>query len=723
MTLYETIDLLKKIALKHPNIGSASEGNIYEYMNANPSVKYGVFFITQGTHSQDEMFNHFEFTLFYVDRLVDDMEENRLQIQSIGKEILSNILTFFCEEFEAECDNITYQPFTQKFVDMTAGIYSTITIDVPKDVICPEEYWNEDWKVPVVVIRNQDKRVVFTENGTYTIDYDPNTYTGLGNVEVDVNIDVDSYYNQGKTDGVNEQKSKLSQITISENGTYSKEDGYSEVVVDVPDLNGSYDEGYSQGQADVAANARVLNVTENGNYLSKFSDPIPIGTITGVYNDGTEFNNYAELNGKIFNTKIAGSLDSRLEFWYKGDSKVTSGGEAIIIGSGDIDNSDCFRVRYTTYYNDRITTEIGNSTVYFYDWDDTVWHHLIVSKAEGLWIDGDKKGDFSPTNTINGEFFINGISYAKYANANGCYGMIKIDDVVIIPTADGFLNTNTGELLEVVKDGSYTYTEGQVKYGEGELYKTINVNVIPKINPQKTRLKFGYSTFAKVPEWADFTGVEDLESMFRNCSNLQTLEGIDFSNTKNMAYAFQNCPLTNLDYFTPSNSLLRINNAFENCGNLRIIPNMDLSSVLDANGLFDGCGSIEEIGDINFENATSISSFLKCYGDGHPIRKIGVFNVPKVDNMSDFFYYSFSPVTRNNLTEMGGFIGLKCNWDGGNGLDSCPNLTYQSCINVLNGLADVTELGGRRLKVHPNFLTTVGEEISIGTNKGWTITA
>ena len=238
MTLYETIDLLKKIALKHPNIGSASEGNIYEYMNANPSVKYGVFFITQGTHSQDEMFNHFEFTLFYVDRLVDDMEENRLQIQSIGKEILSNILTFFCEEFEAECENISFQPFTQRFVDETAGIYSTITIDVPKDIICPEEYWKEDWVAPVTVIRNQDKRVVFTENGTYTIDYDPTTYTGLGNVEVEVNIDVDSYYNQGKTDGVNEQKSKLSQITISENGTYSKEDGYNEIVVDVTDLNG-----------------------------------------------------------------------------------------------------------------------------------------------------------------------------------------------------------------------------------------------------------------------------------------------------------------------------------------------------------------------------------------------------------------------------------------------------------------------------------------------------
>jgi hypothetical protein len=97
--------------------------------------------------------------------------------------------------------------------------------------------------------------------------------------------------------------------------------------------------------------------------------------------------------------------------------------------------------------------------------------------------------------------------------------------------------------------------------------------------------------------------------------------------------------------------------------------------------------------------------------------------VPNLENISDFFHYSFSPVIRVNLTEMGGFIGLKCNWDGGCGLDSCPNLTYQSCINILNGLADVTELGGRTLKVHPNFLTTVGDEIGIGTNKGWTITA
>jgi hypothetical protein len=48
---------------------------------------------------------------------------------------------------------------------------------------------------------------------------------------------------------------------------------------------------------------------------------------------------------------------------------------------------------------------------------------------------------------------------------------------------------------------------------------------------------------------------------------------------------------------------------------------------------------------------------------------------------------------------------------------------------VLNGLFDFVSAGispasnEGKLKVHQNFLNLVGDEISIGTNKGWTITA
>ena len=313
-------------------------------------------------------------------------------------------------------------------------------------------------------------QIKISKNGTYAKE------DGYSKVIVNV-PDLNGSYDEGKTDGVNEQKSKLVSINITENGTYTKEDGYNKIVVEVPNSSGDYNKGYEQGQADVAANARVLEVTENGVYRSKFSDPIiPTNyTVTGVYADGTKFYNYAQLGGKVFNTKIAGSIDSRLEFWYKGDNKTSYWD--VIIGSGDIDDVNCFQVRYYSSKNNILQIEVGNSNATIKSWNDTVWHHLIVSKAEGLWIDGEKKRDFSPTNTINGEFFINGIRYDFNKNANGCFGMIKIDDVVIIPTANGFLNTNTGELLEIVQDGTYTFTENLPIYGEGELYKTINVNV------------------------------------------------------------------------------------------------------------------------------------------------------------------------------------------------------------------------------------------------------
>ena len=726
MTLYETIDLLKKIALKHPNIGSASEGNIYEYMNANPSVKYGVFFITQGTHSQDEMFNHFDFTLFYVDRLVDDMEENRLQIQSIGKEILSNILTFFCEEFDAECENISFQPFTQRFVDETAGIYSTITIDVPKDVICPEEYWKEDWATPVTVIRNQDKRVVFTENGTYTIDYDPTTYTGLGNVEVNVDIDVDSYYNQGKTDGINEQKSKLEAINITENGTYTKEDGYSKVVVNVPDLNGDYNEGYEQGQADISAKARVLEVTENGTYMSKFSDPIIPANVTGVYADNTEFYNYALISNTIYSTGIIPNQNTRLEFWFKPYGTEYEAWE-IIIGSqrGD-DTSDTFQVRrYLAGINDFVA-EIGTSEVSF-TMSENEWHHIIMSVADGFVLDGTKIGDFSENMTdSNTPLQIGGcIIFNGQRTEEGYYGMIKIDDNIIIPTENGFKNVTTNQILQTLKDGSYTYTENLPIYGEGELYKTINVNVIPKINLQKTGLKLGYSTFKEVPEWVDFEGITDMINMFYFCSNLQTIPMINTSNVVNMERMFYNC-------------------------GIQTIPLLDTSKVSNANGMFYYCGSLKTLpNNFNFGKCTNLSemfynagltdySFLETWvinpnaSMDRMINNTNTTYVPAIPCVGSTSYYqsaifwTFGDYSK--LTYFGGWIGRKYNVDKDNILKKIPNLTYESCISILNNLYDFTGNGETpdsnqvQLKVHQNFLDAVGNEISIGTSRGWTIT-
>lgn len=714
MTLYETINLLNDIALKHPNINSVGEGNIYDYMNTNPSIKYGVFFITQGSHSQDDMFNHFEFTLFYVDRLLSDMENNRLQIQSIGKEMLSNIINFFCEEFDGECENIRFQPFTQKFADETAGVYATIIIDIPKDIICPEEYWEESWYTPITVIRNQDKSVVFTENGTYIIDYDPTIYTGLGTVTVDVNIDTDSYYESGytegydkgntdgyadgyeigneegyangKTDGIAEGYADGYEIGNTEGYANGKTDGYNEGYEE--GFAVSYDEGYNKGQEDIAANARVLDVTENGVYVSKFTQD---SDYEMPYEEtGDDFWSYATLTNQAYNTNITVTQDSVIELWYKGDNEKTNDGWNTIFGCLDGDDTN-FYLGYRPSYNNNLRGFLGEKEIQF-SWDDTVWHHIIM-KNDGLWIDDVLIGSFNSTKTFASILDINGTWDWWGRNANGCFGMIKIDDVVIIPTADGFLNTSTNELLEIVKEGSYVFTEIQRPIAEGELYKTITVNVPPKISVKDTGLKFGNSTFKEVPEWADFEGATDLSNMFNDCTLLQTIPLIDTSNVTNMS------------------------EMFNDCSNLQTIPIIDTSNATNMYRMFGSCNNLQTIPQIDTSNVTDISRmFYSC----NNLVSLPKFDCTKVTNIDRHLYG-----TKNNLTDVGGWENLSCNWNDNYGLVTCPNLTYQSCINVLNGLYDFIGNGStetRTLKVHANFLTTVGDEISIGTNKGWTIT-
>ena len=543
-------------------------------------------------------------------------------------------------------------------------------------------------------------------------------YDGIKAVEVNAQPIFDEGYNVGNAEGIEvgkaEQKALLVPVTITENGTYENENGYSTIEVNVPDVNGSYDEGYTDGYAEgeakgienageiIAETARVLDITENGLYVSRYSEIPTPDVITGVYPDGTVFSNYAELYGKVFNTNIPATPTTRLEMWYKGDNTLAGDAYNLIIGAGKYDDSNVYQIRYNFASNTDVKFELGYS--YFsYTWDENAWHHILIAKEVedasfmSLWIDEVKVGDFgniafNPQST----FYINGIEYdlGGQRRANGCFGMIKIDDTIIIPTADGFRNTNTGELLEVVEVGSYDFTDNMI-IPEGNLIKTVNVNVVPKIDIVKAGIKFGYSSFATIPEWADFSNVTDMSYMFNECNSLTSIPQLDTSNVTKMYYMF--CK----------------------CSNLTTIPLIDTSNVTDMVYMFGSCSNLQTIPLIDTSNVTNMEGmFYYC----NKLTSISMLDTSKVTKISDYF--------RNgggSLTDVGGWKNLKIDWNDNNGLVKCPNLTYQSCINILNGLWDFRGNGDaittKTLKVHSNFITTVGDEISIGTNKGWIITA
>lgn len=273
MTLYNIVSILKAVAASQPNIRTTTDGSVYDALNTNPAIQYDVFHISQTNHQEDFETDYYGLQLFYISRLEDSLEDNRLQIQSIGKEILGNVIRTFCENFAIDYPTITYIPFTQKFNDLTAGVYCNVRLEVPKDLVCADDYIAEVvpgsglklqdigititenglrvitadaeydgigeirivTDVPQTTADLQYKEVEYTENGEYVVRPDPD-YDGLTEVAVSINVPQGQGYEEGYEDGVADQKAKLSAITITENGDYNREDGYSAITVNVPSI-------------------------------------------------------------------------------------------------------------------------------------------------------------------------------------------------------------------------------------------------------------------------------------------------------------------------------------------------------------------------------------------------------------------------------------------------------------------------------------------------------
>ena len=140
MTLYEFTHILMGIAESQPAINSVTEGSIYQNLNANPSLRYYNCNISQIEHRQDDEFFYFGYNIFVTERLLDD-ESNRLEAQSTAIETLKNIIATVLEEHDVYLyDEILYNTFTQRFVDMTAGAYATVRFRVPLSYLCEEVF-------------------------------------------------------------------------------------------------------------------------------------------------------------------------------------------------------------------------------------------------------------------------------------------------------------------------------------------------------------------------------------------------------------------------------------------------------------------------------------------------------------------------------------------------------------------------------------------------------
>jgi hypothetical protein len=622
------------------------------------------------------------------------------------------------------------------------------------------------------------RELVVIENGEYTIT--PNKgYMGIEEVKVIVDLPIEEIqlenynkgysegyaegesdgYNGGYSDGLSEgyaegvedQKEKLDSISITTNGTYEKEDGYNHIIVEVPDLNGSYDEGYSDGYIvgedvgyskgvdeareivgeEIAQTARVLDITENGIYTSQYTqddDYRKPEIVTGVFGDGTYFYDYANFNYET-DTKITTSKNTKIKVWYKYPDVYNN-----YIVTTKLKGLYSFYIRSN---NNKLCANIANQEVSF-SAEKNKWYCVELSYADGFCINGVKIADFS--NNLNMFDTI----YIGTSNEQNTIGMVIIDDHIFIPRKEGFYDVTTEEYL-THNDGFYQYfnnfTEPVV---EGNLIRTINVNVPPKLSDRK--INFGYSTFDKIPDGLiDWKKITNMNFMFRECTQLTDLGDIDTSNVTLFDFAFYNClnlsdfkniDLSNalsLDYtfsytkiddetiakFNTAN-VTNMRQTFANCSAIKVFPSINTSNVTIFNSLLSESLELEEVMPIDTSKAIDMQGMFYSFGGEHKLRKLPEFECGNVLYMNTMFSYYQDRM--DYFTDCGGWKNLKCNWNDNYGLRACANLSYESCINILNGLADVTTIGSRTLKVHQNFLDLVGDKISIATAKNWVIT-
>ena len=127
MTLREIYTYLESLAQDIPDIRTTLENDVLK-LNTMRGVEYGVFAVTQNTHTSSPGWMRFNLNLFYIDRLTNS-GDNEVQVQSHAIEVLQNLLR---KAEELQVDEVRYTTFTNRFQDLCAGAWAEVVLETPE---------------------------------------------------------------------------------------------------------------------------------------------------------------------------------------------------------------------------------------------------------------------------------------------------------------------------------------------------------------------------------------------------------------------------------------------------------------------------------------------------------------------------------------------------------------------------------------------------------------
>lgn len=693
MLLIQAINKIQEISALQRNVNFVSAEDVYEAM-ALPNIDYGAMVFNQTSYHYDIDLglNRLSFRLFYIDRLTDD-ESNKLEIQSIGFEVLKEVIKGMNSLSLNPAKGLVFRPFTQKFKDMCAGAYVEMTVEFYDEWTCPDDgytplSYDADYEEIIAALENEVIDLKFAnsgleqqiqelyntfQNGMIDIEFDSNGEynaedfgaSGFRTVEVNVPAsgggDCQESYDEGFADGYERGNDEgyNEGYSVGHNDGYDlghsdgRNDGYNLGFVEGQEtgfnngFNEGWNNGYNQGFTD-GQNAgggecepriytsdaivdMVLNQGFTGEVLVK-------GQITSIDDISTQYNNA---------TYYLGTLKVYRGNYFAGESFVT--GSELNLGDWVIVRGNASNYK-------------GNAQIDKYSMIEALWNNsdtnypIVVTDLSQIPVGEDK---------IISELY----DLSQYT---GSYA----EDYVLNGSAQtGSAFPNRKSLCYFEGDLTQGGTRKNLDYAFNDAFDldVVNITNIPANTSVDSMVwTFTNTNVSIVKGLENITHVSDVTGMFMN-SGLQSVPQSVFGGLTRLDNTFNGCEklydISTLGNWDVSN-VTTINGLFIDCKSLTdidpIMYRWNTYNVIDASFLFLYCTSLTEVnlGNWVFTNLQDMSCMFKgCTS----LQKV---YLPSIENVGlmDSVFENCSSLTEIHLT---------------GGVPNNPN-----CENLFNGVAE-----------------------------------
>ena len=530
-----------------------------------------------------------------------------------------------------------------------------------------------------------DKQVADIENAAKKQGY--NDGYAVGEAEGRL-IGQEEGYQEGYVEGIEIQRDKLTTITITENGVYTKQDGYKEVTVQVENTGGITDEELQE----------MLKDAMDEGYQDGYAEGVDDGIEEG-YQDGY---NEGELHGIVIQKDKLTSLSVSENGTYTREDgynevivdippkgipeedvqMLVEEAHTVGIETGKLQQKELME-SITLKENGTYTREDG-------------WNSVTVQVAGTGGEDSGKPKIYNGFRILKNSSALSIIDTLSKNLALVDFTQYDWSDVYDLEEFFGGFRISNGDQSYEWSDTDFdNFREGF----NGEILSCKNM--------------FKYATGSKnnaplkvVPDFSKFTNNLLITSYaFADCVNLLTAVNITKWNTSKVV---------DMSYM------------FSGCSKLTTVPEFDCSAVRNVDGMFYSCSKLTTVPNMNCYNLRTFNySGTTWLQTTSSVKSIGELRCDSIADVRTIF----GSTTNNNITYFGGAKNLGkmynvSNTAGTNAFVYAPNLTHESVMNIINGLYDRASVGYPilELKLHANHLALLSdEEKAIATNKGWTL--